>query len=284
MNKVAFFTMDVESFFDTSCIKEKGIRFDARADAEEGLKNYLQMLEKFGIKATLFLTVDTAKRWKTTIKTAIENGHEIAAHALNHTDITNISDECFLRDVSEAKRIIEDIYGQEIRGYRAPCFCINENKIEMLKAVGYKYDSSALNFGMAERADKLPLETYRKINDVVYEKDGFLEFKPCVANTVMGQFPICGGAYIRMAPNFALRHVLESYIQASDAYLFYAHPFEVFGGELAKYKELSLRERIFLERGRKCYAEKIENIIEQLINNDYAFETMNAYVGRLAHE
>ena len=133
MNKFVFFTMDVESFFDTSCIKEKNIPFNIDFDAEDGLNRYLDLLNQYDIKSTLFLTVDTAKRWKSSLRCAMAEGHELAVHALNHEDITNYGDEEFLATLIEAKERIEDIYGYEVRGYRAPCFGIDKRKIELLK-------------------------------------------------------------------------------------------------------------------------------------------------------
>lgn len=284
MNKIAFFTMDVESFFDTSCVKEKCIPFNVDYDAEEGLNRYLSLLEEYGIAATLFLTVDTAERWQSTLKTAVKQGHKLAVHALDHEDVTCFSDEKFLFEVTEAKRRIEDRFGCEIIGYRAPCFGISDTKTELLKAAGYKYDSSALNFGRAARSGYLSLENYKKINDVVYEKDGFFEFKPCVANSVLGKIPISGGGYLRLAPRFVTRRLLAKHVKDADAYMFYVHPFELCAGRLPKYKELSLSERTFVCRGRKYYARIIRNLIEMLVQNNYDFVTMDDYLRRLVDE
>ncbi len=284
MNKFAFFAMDVESFFDTSCVKEKCIPFDVRYDAEEGLNNYLALLEEYGIVATLFLTVDTAERWQNTLKTAVKCGHKLAVHALNHEDVTVFPDEKFLFEVTEAKKRIEDIFGCEIIGYRAPCFGISDQKAELLKVAGYKYDSSALNFKSAARSGNLSLEDYKKINDVVYEKDGFFEFKPCVAGSVFGKIPVSGGGYLRLAPQFVTRRALVGHVRKADAYMFYVHPFELCEGRLPEYKQLSLSERMFICRGRKYYVRTIRNLIEMLLQNNYDFVTMDDYLRRLVDE
>lgn len=278
MNKVAFFTTDVESFFDTSCVKEKGIRFDKNHDGAEGFAAYLSLLDEYDIRATLFLTVDTANRWQEILKKALKNGHRLAVHAYNHEDVTRFSSEEFISDVTKAKNIVEEIYGIKVAGYRAPCFGINESKIEILKSAGYCYDSSALNFGNAFRSDCLPLGKYDKINDAVYEKDGFFEVKPCVAKTFFGRIPVCGGGYLRLAPWAAVKSSVKKYIKNANAYLFYVHPFETYCGKLPKYKELSLFERLFVSRGRKSYLKKIRNIIEMLIKNGYEFSSIEDYL------
>ena len=281
MNKVAFFTTDVESFFDTSCVKEKGIRFDKNYDGVEGFADYLSLLDEYGIRATLFLTADTANRWQEILKKAVKNGHRLAVHAYNHEDVTRLSGDEFICDVTKAKEVVEEIYGTKVAGYRAPCFGINESKIEILKSADYGYDSSALNYGKALRSDCLPLGKYDKINDVVYEKDGFFEVKPCVAKTIFGQSPVCGGGYLRLAPWSAVKRSVKKYIKNANAYLFYVHPFETYCGDFPKYKELSLFERAFVSRGRKSYLKKIRNIIEMLIENGYGFSSIEDYLADL---
>ena len=107
MNKVAFFTTDVESFFDTSCVKEKGIRFDKNYDGVEGFADYLSLLDEYGIRATLFLTADIANRWQEILKKAVKNGHRLAVHAYNHEDVTRLSGDEFICDVTKAKEVVE---------------------------------------------------------------------------------------------------------------------------------------------------------------------------------
>lgn len=278
MDKIAFFTADVESFFDTSCVKEKGIPFDENYDGAEGFADYLSLLDEYGIRATLFLTADTANRWQEILKKAVKNGHRLAVHACEHKDVTRFSSEEFKRDVTKAKEIAENIYDVKVVGYRAPCFGINESKTKTLKEAGYGYDSSALNFGKALRSDSLPLGGYNKINDVVYENNGFFEFKPSVAKTWSGEIPVCGGGYLRLAPWGIIRRVLKNYLKKANAYLFYVHPFETYGGKLPKYKELNLAESTFISRGRKSYLKKIRNIIEMLIKYGYEFSSIEDYL------
>lgn len=274
--------MDVESFFDTSCIKEKNIPFDAGFDAEEGLSCYLDLLNQYNIRSTLFLTVDTAERWKALLNKAVANGHELAVHSLDHEDITDHSDARFLYEVSKAKEIIEDIYCRKVYGYRAPCFGICQRKTEKLMEAGYKYDSSALNFRNASRSDYLDLENYTKISEVVYEKDGFFEFKPCVSDSLIGKVPICGGGYLRLVPKSVMKPAVSKYVKKADSYLFYVHPFELYQGYLPKYAELSAAEKMFVTRGRRNYGRKIRNIIELLIRNGYIFASMNEYLQGLS--
>ena len=46
MNKVAFITMDVESFYDTSCIKDKNIPSNDEYDCAEELDKFIDFLDE----------------------------------------------------------------------------------------------------------------------------------------------------------------------------------------------------------------------------------------------
>lgn len=85
-------------------------------------------------------------------------------------------------------------------------------------------------------------------------------------------------SYLRLAPWAAVKPSVKKYIKNANAYLFYVHPFETYCGELPKYKELSLFERLFVSRGRKSYLKKIRNIIEMLIKNGYEFSSIEDYL------
>ena len=81
-NKLAFFTIDAESFKHTECVhKTKEPVLD---DMLDGIDEYLAVLEKHGINATLFFMLETALSIKEKVFSYIERGHKIAVHGLTH--------------------------------------------------------------------------------------------------------------------------------------------------------------------------------------------------------
>ena len=50
--------------------------------------------------------------------------------------------------------------GVEAVGYRAPCFGVNDDIIDLLKDLGLKYDSSALNYKNAPGSKTLSLNNF----------------------------------------------------------------------------------------------------------------------------
>lgn len=266
--KVAFFTMDVESFYDTSCIRAKNISSDERYDCAICVKQFLNFLNQRKIKATLFLTVSFLPRCKEVIKQAIEDGHEIALHCLNHDVVTSQDLDEFEGDILIAKQIIKKELGIDVKGFRFPCFHFNNDYLKIIKKNGFLYDSSSVG-----KVGK----SYIKVNDVVSYQDEFYEFSP-IRKDVLN---ISGGGWLRLYPWPGVYRRLKSYIKKHDAYLFYLHPFEISTIDLPDYKQLTPLKRMFVKRGRKTYLDKIDTVIELLNEEGYSFSTMSDYIDNI---
>ena len=266
MNKVAFISMDVESFYDTSCIKKRNIAPVDEYDCSNMVKAFIDFLNEKNIKATLFVTVDFLPKVKEYLIEAIKNGHEIALHSLHHIDVVNQKDEEFESDLKEAKKILEKELGVIVFGNRFPCFKKEDKHIEIIQNNGVMFDSGNL-------VDK---NGYQKLNDVTYEKDGFYEFT--LVRTPVSKINISGGAFLRLLPWPFAYHKVKRYVKKHDAYTFYLHPFEIYDGELPQVKGLSLLEKTFINRGRDIYLKKIEKILNLLKEEGYSFMTMSDYI------
>ena len=191
MNKVAFFTMDVESLYDTSCLRKRNIKSLDGFDCEKEVARYLDFLDENNIKATLFLIVDFLDKIQITLQNAIKNGHEIALHSLTHDVCKNMSEEEFNSRNEEAKKIIKDKLNYDVQGFRFPCFKWEEDKINLLKTNGFKYDSSKHN---------VKNKSYVKIADCVFEKEGFYEIGLNRGKLCFFNISLSGGAYMRIIP------------------------------------------------------------------------------------
>ncbi len=77
MDKVAFVSMDVESFYDTGCVKGKKVEIDQKYNCVKEISKFVDFLGKNGIKATFFVTVSFLKEAKEHLLYALSKGHEI---------------------------------------------------------------------------------------------------------------------------------------------------------------------------------------------------------------
>lgn len=269
MEKYAIFTIDVESFLDTECLKDKEV--NEHLDMFDGLVNYLELLDSYNIKANLFVVADCIDKIKAILTKAINNGHKLSIHGLHHTPALTISNEQFKSEILEAKNILENTFNTKVLGYRAPCFSINQERINSLKEIGLKFSSSFVNTSITYFGQTYNLDNYEKIEKQIYKDNDFYEFEM----PKVGPFPIGGGAYFRFLPySLYMKHKIKKFIKEDSLYIFYLHPFEVSDCKIPKIKNLGSGEKMFLKVGKgKKYLNKVEKTIKLLIKNGYTMTT-----------
>ena len=142
MKGFACMTNDVE----TTSIVNGGLRDETGVKVwKEGLPMLLDLYDKYGVKATFFYIANFAKQHPEIIKIVQERGHEIACHGLTHKydkafDVMPFDEQ--LEHLSTAKKILEDIAGEEVVSFRAPALRVNYDTPKALIEAGFKYDSS----------------------------------------------------------------------------------------------------------------------------------------------
>ena len=282
MERVAYFTMDLESFYDTSCIKNitSNEIEDINYNHIEGLFNYLDLLNYYNVKGTFFVNASRLHEFKEAIDAIIKDGHEIALHCYEHISPLEMDDTEFESQIREGIRIIKEELNIDCVGYRAPCFGLNDSKMEIVKKY-FRYDSSVLNYERNYNTQMIDLKIDEDINDNLKKVGSFYEYMLNITKVLGVSFPISGGGYVRLLPEFIINRPIYKYIKKHNSFLFYAHPFE-----LVKYKKdkkmkeimkkLSFLEKLYLKRGRgkRDYLHKIEKIIVHLLKNGYVFKKM----------
>jgi polysaccharide deacetylase family protein (PEP-CTERM system associated) len=97
------------------------------------------------IKATFFILGWIAERYPGLVRDIAAQGHEVASHGYRHELVSNQRPDEFRADVAKTKKILEDITGEEVIGYRASTYSITRKTLWALKILaeeGYGYDSS----------------------------------------------------------------------------------------------------------------------------------------------
>lgn len=141
-DRIVCITNDVE----TTSIVNGGLREDTGIKVwKEGLPMLLDLYDKYDIKATFFYIANFAKQHPEIIKIVQERGHEIACHGLTHQhdkafDVMSFEEQ--LEHLTTAKKILEDIAGEEVVSFRAPALRVNFDTPRVLMEAGFKYDSS----------------------------------------------------------------------------------------------------------------------------------------------
>jgi polysaccharide deacetylase family protein (PEP-CTERM system associated) len=227
-------SIDVEDYFQVSAFAPHIRREDWDAlpcRVERNVDVILGLLDEADAKATFFTLGWIAERYPQVVRRIVDNGHELASHGYGHQRASDLTPEQFRDDITRAKRMLEDLGGVAIRGYRAPSFSINRNNwwaVEELENAGYVYSSSIYpvrhdHYGMPD-APRFP---HRPNGEA-----GILELPPTTVPLMGRNWPAAGGGWFRLLPYSMSRWMLNR-VNARDRApcMFYFHPWELDAGQ-----------------------------------------------------
>lgn len=278
MRKTAFFTMDVESFGDISCLREKNRAEYENFRVENMMADYLDLLDKYGIKATFFVVCSSLEYTGEYLARAVKGGHEIALHGLTHDIIAHTDREEIKRQLAEGKALLEREFNTKVCGYRAPCFAITNDVIEVVRELGFKYDSSRLDIKLSYVRSAAGFDGFERVCEGILKSENFYEISPCKVKTPFGTVNISGGGYLRLAPYSMVKRGIKKFLKTSDYYAFYCHPFDIFTGKVPPLKGISPLNAHYVKAGRKNFLSRTENIIKMLVDEGYAFSTIGDFL------
>ena len=221
-------SVDLEDFF-CDLPFESWSKYESRV-----LKNtnkILDLFEKYQIKATFFTLGYIAEKFPDLIKKIDDKGHEIASHSYSHLDIRKTTEKDFENDIVKSIKILEEIIGKKVLGFRAPYFSIDKKSFWAMKILSkyFKYDSSIFPvktplYGIknAPRNIYKPNLTNPSIEDV---KSELIEI-PLATDRIpiIGNIPIAGGFHLRFLPYFYIKYGLNKINNSNNSFIFYIHP------------------------------------------------------------
>lgn len=277
--KYAAFTMDLEALSDTECIAQRGLPVED--ELFDGVGRYLTILERFDARATLFLLCSTPASLDPLLHAAFARGHRPALHGLTHTPPLSMGTSEFFAQVAQAKRALEARFGLPIIGYRAPFFSLDRERLDVLRALGFRYDSS-LGYAGARHVAALDLSGFAPRGGGVWTGGGFCELAPSQVRLFGKRFPVSGGGYMRLCPWPVLKPALQRYLRENDCYIFYLHPFELSEGAVGPLRGLRLYDRVYLHRGRSRFSGRLEQLLSRLHSEGYTLMTLEEMCSRLA--
>jgi polysaccharide deacetylase family protein (PEP-CTERM system associated) len=222
-------TIDVEDYFQVSAFAPYIDRdeWDTReCRVERNIARILAQLERHEVKATFFTLGWIAERYPHVVRDIAASGHEIASHGYGHQRVSDLNPDTFLEDVTSAKKLLEDLAGASVKGYRAPSFSIGASNLvwafDVLARAGYCYSSSVYpvkhdHYGMPD-APRFPYQPHPEV----------LEIPPTTVRAFNRNWPASGGGYFRLMPYILSRRLIET-VNSDDrqSAVFYFHPWEI---------------------------------------------------------
>lgn len=226
-------SIDVEDYYMVSAFADV-VRFedwgtyDSRV--EKNTYRILELLNEYSVKATFFILGWVGEHYPNLVRDIHTAGHEVASHGYNHRLVYELSPAEFREDVRKSKRILEDISGNSVTGYRAASYSVVRETfwaLDILIEEGFVYDSSIFpvyhdRYGVPD-ADRFP--------HIINRGDRTLwEFPPSTYRLLGTNVPISGGGYFRLFPFWICKFAISRINSKEDKpVIFYLHPWEIDG-------------------------------------------------------
>ena len=226
----SIFSVDVEDWFHILDVKTtpKLEEWDSLPSRVEN--NFMKMLEILSdaeVKATCFFLGWVAKKYPKLVKQTKDEGHEIASHGYSHELVYKIGKKKFIEDAVKSKKIIEDISGEKVIGYRCSGFSVTEETpwfFEGLIEAGYSYDSSVFPASREHGGLKTNQKAPYKIS---VNNTTIIEFPITVTELLGKSMCFFGGGYLRFFPYFFIKMMSNKVLSEGRPVIFYVHPREI---------------------------------------------------------
>jgi len=265
-------TVDVEDYFQVSAFEghiDRARWNTLPCRVEANTDRILVLFAAAEVKATFFTLGWVAERYPALIQRIVTAGHELASHGYSHVRVTQQQPAEFRADVEKTKKLLEDIGGVVVKGYRAPSYSIGAGNLwalDELAEAGYLYSSSIYPvrhdlYGMPEA----PRFAFHPRGG-----EGILEVPITTLRFGRRNLPCGGGGFFRLYPyavsRWALRRVNQGEGQSG---MFYFHPWEIDPGQ-PRQAGLGLKTRIrhYLNLGR------MESRLQALLH-DFSWDRMD---------
>jgi len=194
----------------------------------------LAILADAGVQATFFILGLVAEAFPGLVKKIHWLGHEIGTHGYSHELVFLQTPSDFAADLNRSMKLLEDLTGCKVFGYRAPDFSITSRSLwalDILEQSGILYDSSI--FPIWNR--RYGIAGYRRHSHYIRGDAGgsLIEFPLSTVRVLGINLPMCGGGYFRLLPYSIIRSALTRINSEKAPAMIYMHPYEFDSQDLA---------------------------------------------------
>jgi polysaccharide deacetylase family protein (PEP-CTERM system associated) len=225
-------TVDVEDYFHVSALAGAIQRdtWDSRESRVEGnVRRLLALFDETGARGTFFVLGWVAERYPELVREIARRGHEIACHGFSHRLVYEQPPREFHEETLRAKKLLEDVTGAAVLGYRAASYSIVRRSLwalDTLVELGFAYDSSIFPV----RHDRYGIPDAERSPHRLATPGGkaIVEWPLSTARAFGLKLPVSGGGYFRLLPYWLTRWGLKSINQReARPFIFYLHPWEI---------------------------------------------------------
>jgi polysaccharide deacetylase family protein (PEP-CTERM system associated) len=273
--KYAVLSMDVEDWYHLDYLDRS--RCDCSRSLLDGLDVYRELLDAEGAPSSFFVLGELAAALRTELRQLAADGHDIGSHGWNHIRPLTLTPQAFAADLRQARDAIEDALGQSVPGYRAPCFSLDRERLDLVWEAGHLYDSSRITFGAHALYGDINMQGYERVQPHVYRRESCVEFEVSTLDVAGRTIPVAGGGYLRIIPWVVMQPLLRRYLAGHDLYVLYIHPFELSPQPLPPLPAgMSRLTRFRMAHGRTEVAGRLRRLLALLRDQGFVLTTFAA--------
>jgi len=196
-------SVDVEDYFQVQAFAALVPRADWDkwpCRVEANVDRILELLDEAKALGTFFTLGWVAARYPAMVRRIAAGGHEIGSHGMSHRMLTELTPAEVRVEARDSRRLLEDVSGTRVEGYRAPSYTIDRRTLWALDALveaGYTYDSSM--FPIRGRRYGHP-EGPTWPTRLSIGRSGIAEFPMTTIGVGPVRLPVLAGSYLRLLP------------------------------------------------------------------------------------
>ncbi len=269
-------TVDVEEWFhilevDGGYSRNDWSSLESRVEANT--ERLLDLFAAAGAKGTFFVVGWVAWKHPKLVKRIADAGHEIASHSFWHEVVTRHTRVSLAEDLNASKKLLEDLSGQAVHGFRAPGGSITNDTawaFDVIAEAGFSYDAS-VNPGHSSHGG---FATPHFGPHTIRCRSGELAEIPWTTVGFAGRrLPFAGGGYLRLFPYPLIRSCVGAENRAGRPATIYVHPREIDPDQPRM--ELPWQRRFKYYVGLNSTAPKLRSLLR-----DHRFVTASEWLER----
>ena len=272
--KKAVLSIDVEDWYHLDYFNKNNC--DTSYSMLDGLNQYIDLIDELSLPSSFFVLGEIAEKRIDFFKDLALRGHDISSHGWDHQRPMTMNEDTFKKDIQRCYEVMAEINDGGNFGYRAPCFSLDRKRLEIIKELGFSYDSSRIEFDDHPLYGSLDMSGFNLHEERIFRHDNFFEFEVSTVSILGKNIPISGGGYLRIFPWIVMKQLIKKYLNQNELYVLYIHPFEL--SQLAAPNlpsSTSNLTKFRFDYGRSKVIYKIKKLIDLLDKNGYEFSTFS---------
>jgi len=227
-------SVDVEDYFQVQAFAGVVPRADWDkwpCRVEANVDRILELLDETKARATFFTLGWVAARYPAMVRRVASSGHEIGSHGMSHRMLTELTPAEMRAEARDSRRLLEDVSGTRVEGYRAPSYTIDRRTLwalDLLIEAGYTYDSSMFPIrGRRYGHPEGPIWPTR----LPIDGSGIAEFPMTTIGVGPIRVPVLAGSYLRLLPTWFSMAAVRYQQLRNLPLVINIHPWEIDPGQ-----------------------------------------------------